>query len=91
MRQGRYAAKVVVQQGYSPFGYNESTEAASGVTGQGEGTDYYYAWSTMFDPSWVSPYGWGDIVQFYTDNWEKFGGPRRSRSTPPARDQRLRC
>ena len=75
VRQGRYAAKVVVQQGYSPFGYNESTEAATGITGQGEGSDYYYAWSTMFDPTWVSPYGWGDIVQFYTHNWEKFGGP----------------
>jgi hypothetical protein len=75
VRQGRYAAKVVVQQAYSPFGYNESTEAATGITGQGEGADYYYAWSTMFDPKWVSPYGWGDIVQFYTHNWEKFGGP----------------
>ncbi len=75
VRQGRYAAKVVAQQGYSPFGWNESTEAASGMSDQGEGTDYYYAWSTMFDSSWVSPYGWGDIVQFYTDNWEKFGGP----------------
>jgi len=59
VRQGRLAAKVVVQQGYSPFGYNESTEAATGITGQGEGSDYYYAWSTMFDPTWVSPYGWG--------------------------------
>ena len=75
VRQGHYAAKVVVQQGYSPFGWNESTEAARGITDQGEGSDYYYAWSTMFDPSWVSPYGWGDIVQFYTDNYDKFGGP----------------
>ena len=75
VRQGHYAAKVVVQQGYSAFGWNEDTEAASAMTGQGEGADYYYAWSTMFDPSWVSPYGWGDIVQFYTDNFAKFGGP----------------
>jgi hypothetical protein len=75
VRQGRYAAKVVVQQGYSPFGWNESTEAAAGFTDQGEGTDYYYAWSTMFDSSWHTPYGWGDIVQFYTDNYDKFGGP----------------
>jgi hypothetical protein len=75
VRQGRYAAKVVVQQGYSPFGWNESTEAASGFTDQGEGSDYYYAWSTMFDPSWQAPYGWGDIVQLYTDNYDKFGGP----------------
>jgi hypothetical protein len=75
VRQGHYAAKVVVQQGYSPFGWNESTEAASGFSDQGEGTDYYYAWSTMFDASWHTPYGWGDVVQFYTDHYEKFGGP----------------
>jgi hypothetical protein len=75
VRQGRYAAKVVVQQGYSPFGWEESTEAATGISGQGEGSDYYYAWSTMFDPSWVNPRGWGQIVQFYTNNWQKYGGP----------------
>jgi hypothetical protein len=75
VRQGRYAAKVVVQQGYSPFGWNESTEAASGFSDQGEGTDYYYAWSTMFDSSWHTPYGWGDVVQWYTNHYEKFGGP----------------
>ena len=37
VRQGRYAAKVVAQQGYSPFGWNESTEAASGMSGPGRG------------------------------------------------------
>ncbi len=72
VRSGSYAAKVTVKQGYSPFGYGESTELCCGPTPhESNGSDYWYAWSTYFPTTWVSPYHWGIFAQWHSD----FGVP----------------
>ena len=68
VRQGNYAAKFIVRQGYSPFGYGENTELCCGPTpSEVEGSDYWYAWSTLFPTTWVEPYKWGIFAQWHSD------------------------
>jgi polysaccharide lyase-like protein len=75
VRQGRYAAQFIVRQGYSAWGQNERVEASSRMGDQGPGTEYYYAWSTLFPDNWgPSPIRWGEIVQFYPKLGREMGG-----------------
>lgn len=69
VRQGAYAAKFTLRQGYGPFGYNESVELIAGHVDESEGDERWYRWSTLFPPGWRAPYGWGVFFQIY---------PRRS-------------
>ena len=68
VRQGRYAAKFIARQGYSPFGYGEGTELCCGPTPhEVEGSDYWYAWSTLFPIDWRPPYRWSIFAQWHSD------------------------
>ena len=64
VREGRSAARFTAQQGYSRFGANEDTEAVW-HSGEREGDDYWYAWSTLFPADWQSPYHWGIFAQWH--------------------------
>ena len=64
-RKGRYAARFTATQGYSPFGWGEVTELLWG-SNETEGSDYWYAWSTMFPLGWRAPYGWGIFAQWHS-------------------------
>ncbi len=75
VREGRYAAQFTVRHGYSPFGWDESTEVARGFSDQGAGTEYYYAFSVLFPEGWTDPKGWALVVQFYTKTFPVFQGP----------------
>ena len=65
VRKGRYAARFTATQGYSPFGWGEATELLWG-SNETEGSDYWYAWSTMFPPGWQAPYGWGIFAEWHS-------------------------
>src|SRR5919201_4009871 len=65
VRQGRYAARFTVRQGYSPYGWGESTQLAWG-SGETEGSDYWYAWSTLFPRDWSEPFGWGIFAEWHS-------------------------
>lgn len=68
VRTGRYAAMFVARQGYSAFGYNEDSELCCGpVPRETEGSDYWYAWSTLFPVGWVAPYRWGIFMQWHSE------------------------
>ena len=64
VREGRYAAKIIVRQGYSRWGYAEDTEL-EWESNEGQGDDYYYAFSTLFPTDWVAPYSWGIFLQWH--------------------------
>ncbi len=64
VRKGRYAARFTATQGYSP-GWGEVTELLWG-SDETEGSDYWYAWSTMFPPGWTAPYGWGIFAEWHS-------------------------
>jgi hypothetical protein len=66
VRQGHFAAKITVRQGYSRWGYNEDSELVW-KSGEHEGDNYYYAWSTLFPKTWTAPYGWGIFAQWHAD------------------------
>jgi polysaccharide lyase-like protein/IPT/TIG domain-containing protein len=74
VRQGSYGAQFVARHGYSPFGHNESVEAVWQTADQGQDSEYYYAWSTLFEDNWVSLPDWGKFVQFFSDRASVFGG-----------------
>lgn len=77
VRQGRYAGKFSVRHGYSPFGWNESTELDwMPIRDQGPGSEFFYAFSTLFPTDWFPVRGWGYFAQFYTERFTVFlGGP----------------
>jgi hypothetical protein len=67
-RSGGSAAMFIARQGYSAFGYNEDSELCCGpVPREAEGSDYWYAWSTLFPVGWVAPYRWGIFLQWHSD------------------------
>lgn len=67
VRSGRYAAGFAALQGYSPFGYGESSMLCCGGTPYAaEGSEYWYAWSTLFPSDWRAPYRWGILLQWHS-------------------------
>jgi hypothetical protein len=66
VRQGRYAARITVRHGYSRFGHNEDASLVW-KSGEKEGDDYWYAWSTQFPPGWAAPFGWGIFAQWHAN------------------------
>lgn len=71
-RTGSGAAMFIARQGYSDFGWNEQSELCCGPTPyETEGSDYWYAWSTLFGEPWYGPYRWGIFAQWHS----KYGVP----------------
>jgi hypothetical protein len=75
VRDGNFAAKFTVRQGFSPYGWNESTEVVHDFNDQGPGTEYWYGFSILFPRNWVDPDGWAIVEQFYTLDFPTFTGP----------------
>jgi hypothetical protein len=67
-RSGAHAAMFVARQGYSDFGYDEGADLCCGPTPrESEGSDFWYAWSTLFAAPWQAPYRWGIFAQWHSD------------------------
>ena len=65
VRVGRFAGRFTVQQGYSPWGWGEATEL-NWDSGEDEGSDDWYAWSTLFPTTWTAPFGWGIFAEWHS-------------------------
>jgi hypothetical protein len=67
LRQGQYAARFTVRPG-DKFGTSsgERTEVYWVDSDEGEGEEYWYAWSTLFPSDWSEPFGWGVFVQWHS-------------------------
>jgi hypothetical protein len=67
LRQGSYAARFTVNPGDVYNGTSgERSEVIWSDEKEVEGSDYWYAWSTMFAADWVSP-DWGIFLQWHSD------------------------
>jgi len=68
VRQGNYAARYEVRDGDTPIDSNERSECQKS-TGEKEGSDRWYSWSTYFDGSFptsnASPSGWFTFSQWH--------------------------
>lgn len=68
VRQGSYAARYEVRDGDTPIDSNERSECQKG-TGEVEGSDRWYSWSTYFDDGFptsnASPNGWFTFSQWH--------------------------
>jgi Polysaccharide lyase len=64
VRQGSFAAKFVVRPGDV---FNSGGERCEVVrySFEGEGSDYWYSWSTLFPPDWTAPSFFGIFLQFH--------------------------
>jgi hypothetical protein len=66
-RQGVFAARFTVNPGDVYNGTSgERSEVIWSTAKEVEGSDYWYAWSTMFATNWVSP-EWGIFLQWHSD------------------------
>lgn len=67
LRQGGFAARFTVRPG-DKFGATsgERSEVLWVDSGEGEGDEYWYAWSTLFPTGWTEPYGWGIFLQWHS-------------------------
>lgn len=64
VRSGAHAARITVPQGYSLFGFNESTQLVH-FSNEQPGDDYWYAFSVNFPRDWFAPYGWGIFAEWH--------------------------
>lgn len=76
--------RIQVHQGYSPFGWNESTEPVisfgndiGGPTKMQAGAEHWFAWAFRVPSGWERPHGFGLALQFYSivDSAPFSGGP----------------
>jgi hypothetical protein len=72
VRQGRYAAKFIVNPG-DQYGGSSGERALlrfgdSRCSCESEGEDFYYSWSTLFPTEWATPPGWAQILEFHGDS-----------------------
>lgn len=65
VRQGSYALKVVVRQGDDPINASGNRGELVDTTYQPEGSEAYYRWSTLFDPSFPSVPTWQLFAQWH--------------------------
>jgi len=63
--QGRHALKVVVQQGDNPIDASGNRNELVQTTFEPEGSEYWYRWQTMFDPSFPSADTWQLFTQWH--------------------------
>ena len=66
VRSGRQAARITVAQGYSRFGWNESTQLVDSSNEQ-PGDDFWYAFSVNFPTDWFPPYRWGIFAEWHAE------------------------
>jgi hypothetical protein len=64
VRSGTYAAKFTVHPGDVFLTGGERCEAVQ-YTGENEGSDYWYQWSTLFPAGWTAPSYFGIFLQFH--------------------------
>lgn len=66
VRQGKNAARITVRHGYSQFGHSEDTSLFH-QSREGDGAEYWYAFSTLFPRDWVKPYRWGIFAEWHAN------------------------
>jgi hypothetical protein len=66
VRQGRYAARFEVRNGDNPIGYGDRAEVQT-ATGESEGQERWYAWSTMLAPDFPRSSAWQVISQWHAN------------------------
>jgi hypothetical protein len=62
--QGGHAGRFEVREGDNPIGFGDRAEVQVG-SGETEGADRWYAWSTMFDPSFPVTDAWQVVTQWH--------------------------
>ena len=66
VRQGNFAARFTVRPGDKFMSTSgERSEVVWAGSGESEGEDYWYSWSTLFPSGWSEPFGWGYFVQWH--------------------------
>ncbi len=67
VREGNYAARYELRDGDTPIDANERSECQRS-TGEVEGSDRWYSWSTYLDPSFPvsNGSGWATFTQWHT-------------------------
>jgi hypothetical protein len=66
VRQGRYAGRFEVRNGDNPIGFGDRAEVQM-PTGESEGDERWYAWSTMFAPDFPSYATWQVVSQWHAE------------------------
>ena len=66
VRQGKYAARFEVRNGDNPIGYGDRAEVQRG-TGESEGEQRWYAWSTMLASDFPRTNAWQVISQWHAN------------------------
>ena len=64
VRQGSYAARFEVRNGDNPIGYGDRAEVQA-LTGESEGDERWYSWSTMLAADYPSSSAWQVITQWH--------------------------
>ena len=67
VNQGTYAGRFEVRDGDNPIGFGDRAEVQL-ETGEREGADRWYAWSTMFDPSFPDSDAWQVVTQWHCED-----------------------
>jgi hypothetical protein len=65
--QGRYAGRFEVRNGDNPIGFGDRAEVQLG-TGEHEGQERWYAWSTMFDHTYPISDAWQVVTQWHAED-----------------------
>lgn len=65
--EGRYAARFEVRRGDNPISADDRAEVQS-ATGETEGADRWYQWSTMFAKSFPNVAAWQVVTQWHADS-----------------------
>lgn len=66
VRQGSFAARFEVRNGDNPIGFGDRAEVQSS-TGESEGDDRWYSWSTMLAADYPSSSAWQVITQWHAN------------------------
>jgi Polysaccharide lyase/F5/8 type C domain len=67
VREGRYAIKATVKQGDDPINSSGNRNELVKITGEKEGDEYFYRWSTMFASDFPSVKTWQLFTQWHHD------------------------
>ena len=67
VNQGRYAGRFEVRDGDNPIGFGDRAEVQL-ASGESEGQERWYAWSTMLDPTFPISDAWQVITQWHFED-----------------------
>jgi hypothetical protein len=65
--QGEFSGRFEVRDGDNPIGFGDRAEVQL-ATDEGEGDDRWYAWSTMFDPTFPDSDAWQVVTQWHSSS-----------------------